>query len=133
MNMKSIIYLQLILLGLFVLLIGCQKDKIDDNPRDDYMSFGAITGYDWRKCMCCGGWIIEIDNSIYRFFELPDNCIINLENETFPLNVKLDWVEEDFQCLGDEIIIKKIKSLTNEKKPFNKSRPVFISSVLYKL
>ncbi len=108
MIMKSFLSLQLTIFSLLVLLMGCQKDKID-NPRDEYMNFGTITGIDMTLCMCCGGWFIEIDNATYRFKKLPDNCDINLYDETFPVFVILNWEEESYQCLGDEIIIRRIE------------------------
>lgn len=69
---------------------------------------GTITGKDMSLCMCCGGWFIEIDNATYRFNKLPENCNIHLENEILPISVKLDWQKDKNQCLGDEIIIKRI-------------------------
>ena len=58
---------------------------------DDYQSRGKITGPDLRMCICCGGWQIVIDNETYNFDSIPANSNINLQKETFPLFVKLDW------------------------------------------
>ncbi len=52
--------------------------------------------------------IIMIDNNIYRFLELPENSNFNIQDETFPINVKLDWQNDVNACLGDEIIINAI-------------------------
>ena len=86
---------------LLMVVFSCSKE-------DNYMSSGTITGIDMSLCMCCGGWFIEIDNATYRFNKLPDHCDLNLENETFPITVKLDWEKEINPCLGDEIIVKQI-------------------------
>ena len=89
------------ILILLMVVFSCSKE-------DNYMSAGTITGIDMSLCMCCGGWFIEIDNATYRFNKLPDHCDLNLENETFPITVKLDWEKEINPCLGDEIIVKQI-------------------------
>ena len=86
---------------LLMVVFSCSKE-------DNYMSSGTITGIDMSLCMCCGGWFIEIDNTTYRFNKLPDHCDLNLENEIFPITVKLDWEKEINLCLGDEIIIKRM-------------------------
>jgi len=67
-------------------LIYCQNRFVDDYP-----SHGKITGQDMRMCICCGGWQIVIDNETYNFDSIPANSNINLQKETFPLLVKLDW------------------------------------------
>ena len=76
---------------------------------DEYRSNGTITGYDTRECSCCGGFYIEIDNATYRFYDLPKNSELNLENPTFPIYIKLDWTKDVNACLGDEIIVSRIE------------------------
>jgi hypothetical protein len=74
---------------IIVLLVGfvcCRKDT-----RSDYQSTGVITGPDPRMCVCCGGWLIVIDSITYNFNSVPVTSNIDLEKETFPLFVKLDW------------------------------------------
>ena len=81
--------------------MSCKKEK-------HLMNEGKITGSDPRECMCCGGYYIDINKSTYRFYELPENCGIDLRNAKFPICVELDWKKVDPGCLGDEIIIKEI-------------------------
>jgi len=76
---------------------------------DEFRSSGTITGYDIRECACCGGYFIEIESETYRFFNLPNNSNLNLENPTFPIPVKLNWIKDPSACLGDEILIFKIE------------------------
>jgi hypothetical protein len=95
-----------ITISLALLTFSCKKT--DDVKENNYMNKGTITGIDMNLCMCCGGWFIEIDNATYRFQKLPDKCDLNLENEPFPVIVKLDWEKEKNPCLGDEIIVKRI-------------------------
>jgi hypothetical protein len=73
------------------------------------MNSGAITGQDYRECACCGGFFIEIQNATYRFYKVPDNSNLNLENRDFPVYVELEWKKDPEACLGDEIIVIRIE------------------------
>jgi hypothetical protein len=86
----------------FLFILSCQKD----NPGINY---AYITGHDLRMCACCGGYYIQIDDIQYRFYELPENSSINLNEVTFPLKVIVSWEMSEDLCLGDEIIIKSIQ------------------------
>jgi hypothetical protein len=89
---------------LFV-IICCHKEN-----SNEYKSHGIITGPDIRACVCCGGWFIKIDTILYEFDTLPVNSDINLEKETFPVYVKLDWRFPDTgYCPGNKIIVIRIK------------------------
>jgi hypothetical protein len=76
---------------------------------DDYESNGVITGFDNRECSCCGGYFIEIQDSTFRFYNLPNGSKLNLDNPIFPIYVKLDWQKDPDACLGDEIIVQRIE------------------------
>lgn len=99
---------KLVVCASFLLLVswGCDSD-------DDFNNFNnaRILGYDQALCPCCGGWLIEIDNSTFRFFDLPVESNIDLEEEIFPLEVTLFWSKDRNGCLGDEIKVKKIEKL----------------------
>ena len=73
----------------------------------DYNSKGIIIGLDMKACMCCGGWIIDINHQQYQFNSLPDSTI-NLMNEKFPLTVTLDWKLNTKGC-PNTITIERIK------------------------
>ena len=76
------------------------------------MSVGTITGSDYRMCMCCGGWYINIDEVIYLIDSLPAESNIDLATETFPVTVKLDWKLISNGCSGfNRITVLKIKKL----------------------
>ena len=93
--MKYIEKLILIVL-LASIIVSCKKEET-------YQSNGIITGPDMRECICCGGYFIEIDDSTYNFDILPASSSINLETDTFPINVSLDWAF-DRDCGGIEYI-----------------------------
>ena len=99
--MKKIITASLLLLVLSS--ISCSLGE------EGSMSNGTITGYDTRECACCGGFFIDIDNITYRFYDVPPNSELNLENPTFPIYVKLAWTKDVNACLGDEIIVLRIE------------------------
>lgn len=96
--MKNLI---VIVCFLLTILVGCSKEES--------MDYGQITGPDMSLCFCCGGWFINIDGNTYRFFDIPENSNLDIENETFPINVRLDWNNDENQCMGDEIVISAIK------------------------
>ena len=95
---------KLLIIGIIVVFISCS----DEDQEMGLTDVGTITAMDYRKCMCCGGWFIEINSETYRFNELPENSNLNLNNETLPIEVNLDWVVDENACLGDEIIVNRI-------------------------
>ena len=88
-------------------LVSCEKGII-------YTNSGQITGYDARRCSCCGGYIITIPAStstseMILFDQLPENANFSLEDATFPLDVKFTW-RADYTCSNiDHIIIEEIE------------------------
>jgi hypothetical protein len=89
MKIKEILLVIFVLFGTFV---SCEKE-------DNYQSMGIIIGSDVRDCICCGGYLIEIEDSTYNFDVLPASSDIDLIETSFPVNVKLDWTY-DREC-GD--------------------------------
>ncbi|MFT5512903.1 MAG: hypothetical protein ACI8SE_001302 [Bacteroidia bacterium] len=99
MNTKSIFIVGAIaVLG----LLSCEKDP---TPTVN----GIITGQDFRKCACCGGWFVEVGDSTFRFYEIPKTNVLNLDNETLPLEVSIDYTQEDGRCMPDLIVLNKIR------------------------
>ncbi|NOZ08986.1 MAG: hypothetical protein GXO91_08975 [FCB group bacterium] len=77
--------------ALLLMGVACQHNPGSDQ---DAMSEGSILGADLGMCITCGGWLIEIDDQIYHFGSVPLESGIDLENETFPLTVRLTWRED---------------------------------------
>ncbi len=94
---KCVFIFGLILVG----FSACQKEESG-------MDSGTITGYDFRKCMCCGGWFVEIGDSTWRFDQLPEGSTLELDPFDMPVAVWLSWEKKDPQCLGDEIVVDQI-------------------------
>jgi hypothetical protein len=94
----------LFIIGIVIGLAGCQNKN-----GSDYQSSGKITGPDLRMCICCGGWQIVIDNETYNFDTLTAESGIDLQKETFPVFVKLDWKMRSSSGCLKWIDIQKIK------------------------
>jgi hypothetical protein len=95
-------YLAVILLLAFG-LIHCHKGA------DNYQSKGTMIGPDFRDCVCCGGWYIMIDTTEFEFESLPEDTNIDLQRDTFPINVKLDWqLSDKMPCPYKWVIITRI-------------------------
>jgi hypothetical protein len=77
-------------MALFLILFfcTCQKDETA------YQSTGIILGPDLGYCICCGGYVIEIENETYHFDSLPNSSNFNLLELTFPVLVNLNWEKE---------------------------------------
>jgi hypothetical protein len=100
---KSILFFLLMLL---IIIASCKRDY---STEPEYRSEGTIIGGDARMCMCCGGWYIIIKDDTLRFGNLPQESNIDLQIESFPLEVRLNWEKSSFQCLGDEITVLQIE------------------------
>lgn len=96
-----------LLFAFFIILIGfvcCHKEN-----NSGFQSDGKITGFDARMCACCGGTYIEIDGVTYEFDSLPVSSNVNLQKDTFPILVKLDWqLSDKVACPDKRITILKI-------------------------
>ncbi len=71
---------------------------------------GYIQGEDLALCACCGGIIIEINGENYRF-ENINKFNIDLEKETSPLKVDLNWHISESPAMCNEIIIEEMKKI----------------------
>jgi len=78
-DMKKLIFTAMLLA---IAIASCTEED------DEYLSTGTIIGADARECICCGGYFIDINDSTYRFSELPEPNDIDLINAVFPIFVK---------------------------------------------
>jgi hypothetical protein len=102
--MKTIYGLLICLI--FIGFYNCKKDNLSS-----YKSKGIILGADLKMCPsnCCGGWYIKIDSLTYEFDSIPKYTNINLETDTFPINIKLDWgLSTHNDCTIKRIDIQRI-------------------------
>lgn len=81
-----------------LLIISCDQDE-------EYMGEGVITGYDPRDCVCCGGFLINLNSSSIELFMdstyqvdlVPDNFNIDANSE-FPVFIRLDFERNNKLC-----------------------------------
>ena len=92
----------------FVFLFWLTATSCTDEELVCYKSEGILLGLDAKACACCGGWLITIDRQTYNF-QMPSNSGISAENDTFPLNVKVNWDFLDDGACGNWITASKIK------------------------
>jgi hypothetical protein len=83
------------MIGLVVFLLFASGIAMCSKETERFGSKGIILGPDLRDCVCCGGWYIRIDSSEYEFDSIPEESGIDLQKESFPLNVRLDWKLND--------------------------------------
>jgi hypothetical protein len=100
-------YLTHILINVAIVFSSCSDDL-----NIDFKDTGSITGQDFRRCMCCGGWFVDINSETYRFKEIPKSSDLDLNSAEFPIHVYVDWTTDENGCLGDEIIIEQIEQIT---------------------
>jgi hypothetical protein len=87
---------------LWCILNGCKYD--DASPGG---SEGIVLGQDFRMCMCCGGWLVKINEQSYHF-EMPQRANISASDK-FPLKVRLDWQLSNKGC--GWIVVNSIQKL----------------------
>ncbi|MDP1726864.1 MAG: hypothetical protein Q8M15_08770 [Bacteroidota bacterium] len=99
---------------LFVIVFSSCRKR---DPEIFKMTDAVITGYDLRKCMCCGGLLINFENNpeqysgtYYLIDEMPSNSGIN-ESTKFPLYVKVQYSIDKEKCGGNMnfVDIQKIR------------------------
>ncbi|MEL6193578.1 MAG: hypothetical protein AAFR66_16070 [Bacteroidota bacterium] len=109
MGIRYVIYLGL---GILMLTIGCENESTAEvhacTPENEVEA--SITGPDFRRCACCGGWFIEIADSTYRFQKFPDCSEIEglADDVKYPIPVTIDFRADLNPCLGDEIFLEKL-------------------------
>lgn len=87
---------------LFLAFIACKKDT---NTYDT----GLLTGIDRGECICCGGYLIEINNIHYQFWTIPSDCNIDFKNATYPIAVKVEWKKDSTGCKPNLITVISLK------------------------
>ncbi|MEM8896709.1 MAG: hypothetical protein AAGC85_01330 [Bacteroidota bacterium] len=94
------------------MLVSCEEwEGLFPNCRFQDKVEAKLLGQDPRDCAdCCGGYLIEIADSIYRFVEEPSCSSLNLEESDyeFPLDVWVDWEPDPNGC-AEDIILENIK------------------------
>ena len=109
MKAKIVLVVIIILTG----FVCCHKEVNNSG----YQSEGLISGPDLRACACCGGYYVQIDKTTYEFDSLPPNSDINLQKDTFPILIKLNWqISQKTPCPLQRITILKMLKVVKSAK-----------------
>lgn len=85
--------------GSFLFCPACNKGGDNDNGEERFCSQeGLVIGPDYRLCACCGGWLIEIEGDTLVAWSIPEEFARELESESFPLPVYLEWKDYFTPC-----------------------------------
>ncbi len=101
MKTKSIFSILLILS--FVVLGACDKPKPANTCKEGYVK-AIVTGYDMRKCACCGGLMVTFSNDPTPYSadfvlveSMPKGSTIT-DNTKFPVNVCIKYEKLETSC-----------------------------------
>jgi hypothetical protein len=111
-RMNKIIFL----LATVIFLSACSKNANHESAvvasdNSSAKATGTITGLNPDKCACCWGWLVDIDGTQYKFDKIPEGSPLNVNNITYPLNVKIEWKETEGDCSGKLIEVLSISPL----------------------
>jgi hypothetical protein len=92
--------LTLVSMILLVFLTTCNKEN-----KDDFMAKGVITGFDYTKCGCCWGWMINLNSDSTELYTVDARYIdkhpsnLTLDSTTvFPVFIWLDYTNSPAHC-----------------------------------
>lgn len=96
----------------FIALSGaCLSACSNDSNAVAFDAEGEIIGADLALCPCCGGWLLQTTDTLFRFNELPAGSDIDLVSATFPVPVKFSYEADTFVCgaMMNRILITDIE------------------------
>jgi hypothetical protein len=112
--MRSFIKITLALL-IPILIISCDSsdEKKMDGPPPGF-DLGQIYKYDITECLCCGGYMITIENEDYRFDDSEitgNNPLPSRDKIKYPVYVYIKWSFKN-EC-GRRINVKALRLATS--------------------
>jgi hypothetical protein len=101
--MKAITFVGALMVLAFAIMGACCKPKPVSSCKEGYTK-AIITGYDMRKCACCGGLMITFSNDDKPYSSdfvlvnsLPTGTTIN-ESSKFPMSVCIKYEKLESPC-----------------------------------
>jgi len=91
-----------ITLALCLLTLCCKKEK--EMVCAEGLIEATIIGQDFRRCLCCSGWFIEIGQDTVRTFTLPSDFKFEPDKD-LPIEVCLSYEDETGECKDFEELI----------------------------
>ena len=111
--MKNIL---IVILTAIIFLTACnksanQESAVNTSDNSSVKATGTITGMNPDKCACCWGWLVNIGGKEYKFDKIPEGSSLNVNNITYPLNVKIEWKDAGGDYSGKLIDVLSIEPL----------------------
>ncbi len=79
-----------------LLIIGtsissCNKDDESRAQVIEYESMGVLFGFDASRCICCGSWIVKLEDTLidYRIEVFPEDFEVN--SDELPREIEINW------------------------------------------
>jgi hypothetical protein len=101
--MKKASFLAIILILNMIIIGACNKPKPTTACKEGYVK-AIITGYDMRKCACCGGLMVTFSNDPTPYSAdfvlvetMPKGSTIN-ESTKFPVHVCIKYEKLETSC-----------------------------------
>ncbi|MCB0596924.1 MAG: hypothetical protein H6557_29665 [Lewinellaceae bacterium] len=88
--------------------IACRNNNNDEAPAP-CSNKGALLGPDYRRCACCGGWLMEISGDTLVAWAVPETFTRDIQPEELPLPVFLEWKDVAGPCQGGVIEVECIR------------------------
>lgn len=95
-------YFLVLLLVFSLFFLHCEKQVAEECPPT--LVKAMIIGQDFRRCACCGGWIIDLGQDTVRTLSLPATFEIDPLPD-LPIEVCLSFEAETGPCKGFEKLI----------------------------
>lgn len=77
------------------ILTGCISEIDHKCPK-----IGMITGTDMALCVCCGGYLVDYNDTLLRFYSTPDDEQLEkwIKNYGYPIKIAFDFTEAAGGC-----------------------------------
>lgn len=89
---------------------GCRKKRYNPVLKD-----AIITGYDYRKCFCCGGLMLTYGQDPepyaepFRLISNPPSYFGFTDSTKYPVYVKVYTVEDQTRCPGSYVVVRNFE------------------------
>jgi hypothetical protein len=96
-------------------LVACKMEELEpqtvEEPDPQTWVNAEVTGFDSRRCSCCGGYIVEIKGKRYLTKQLPEafQNLLNIIYYGYPLKVRLKYEAAKGSCPTDFNLIKVLE------------------------
>ncbi len=78
--------------SLFILVVTVLSLVSCSESDDKCAKTGKVIGYDYTLCACCGGWLVEYADTLFRFYTVPEEDELQdwINKYSFPITIRFD-------------------------------------------